>query len=239
MNPHSVITAGRDSAELEALFDSVARESVRPAPADGEAERERSFNRVGQIMRQLNDALRALGYDRLIERTAQSMPDTRDRLAYIASLTEQAASRVLNATDVAMPLQESLSADARALGARWHALYANRLSVAEFRMLADDTVAYLDQRVPAHTAATGEQLMNIMMAQDFQDLTGQVIKKIVALAQDLETQLMAVLVDLLPEARRSAEVASLLNGPAIGSPADGDAAVSQTQVDDLLSSLGF
>ncbi|MBW7903206.1 MAG: protein phosphatase CheZ [Rhodocyclaceae bacterium] len=237
MNPYHVSVAGRDSAELQALFDSVAGRAAPPSSPDGAAER--TFNRVGQIMRQLNDALRELGYDRLIERTAQSMPDTRDRLAYIASLTEQAASRVLNATDVAMPLQEELSAGARALGARWRELYANRLSVAEFRALADDTVAYLEQRVPAHTAATGEQLMNIILAQDFQDLTGQVIKKIVALAQGLETQLMTVLVDLLPEERRSAEVDGLLNGPAIGTAADGDAAVSQAQVDDLLNSLGF
>lgn len=237
------LPADQDSDELQALFDSIANQASAPstAPKSQEAltDSHRAFNRVGQMMRQLIDTLRELGYEKLIEQTVHAFPDTRERLAYIANLTEQAACRVLNATDIAMPLQEQLGGTARALSARWHALYANQLSVAEFRQLADDTVNYLDRQVPDQTAATNEQLMNIMMAQDFQDLTGQVIKKIGTLVHDLETQLMAVLVDLLPEERRNAEVDSLLNGPVIAARAGSDVVVSQQQVDDLLDSLGF
>ncbi|HRE18705.1 MAG TPA: protein phosphatase CheZ, partial [Rhodocyclaceae bacterium] len=82
------------------------------------------------------------------------------------------------------------------------------------------------------------QLTEIMMAQDFQDLTGQVIKKIVSLAQDLESGLMSVLVEVVPDERRTQEVDSLMNGPVIN--AEGrDVVVNQAQVDDLLESLGF
>ena len=77
------------------------------------------------------------------------------------------------------------------------------------------------------------------MAQDFQDLTGQVIKKVVALAQDLEAGLMGALLDVLPETRRTEEVASLMNGPVVNAEGRTDVVVNQEQVDDLLDSLGF
>ena len=77
------------------------------------------------------------------------------------------------------------------------------------------------------------------MAQDFQDLTGQVIKKVVSLAQDLETQLMSILVETIPEEKRTPSVKTLLNGPVINGEGRSDVVVSQRQVDDLLDSLGF
>ena len=81
--------------------------------------------------------------------------------------------------------------------------------------------------------------MEIMMAQDFQDLTGQVIKKVVSLAQDLESQLMNILIQTMPGEKRTESVNSLLNGPVINSGGRSDVVVSQRQVDDLLDSLGF
>lgn len=245
MNQQNNKPLTQDSDDLEALFDSIAGQVARNASANPGAagaddnSQERAFNRVGQMMRQLNDALHELGYDKLIEKTVHAIPDTRDRLAYIANLTEQAACRVLNATDVAMPIQESLQSSAAALGTRWGELYANRLTVDEFKTLAGDTRDFLDRQVPQQTAGTNAQLMEIMMAQDFQDLTGQVIKKIVTLAQDLESRLMEVLVDLIPDSRRNDEVNCLLNGPVVNSATGGDIAASQGQVDDLLDSLGF
>ncbi|MFZ4535687.1 protein phosphatase CheZ [Propionivibrio sp.] len=200
---------------------------------------QRTFQRIGQIMRQLNDALHELGYDKLIEKTLHAIPDTRDRLAYIASLTEQAACRVLNATDVAIPLQDKLQASAKSLSRRWTELDGNCLSPAQARALTRDTRAFLDQQVPQDTTATTAQLMEILMAQDFQDLTGQVIKKIVILAQNLESQLMEVLVELIPDSRRKDEANNLLNGPLLNTASSGEAAASKGEVDDLLNSLGF
>lgn len=251
MNQRSTTLNTQDSADLEALFDSVSSQiqrGIAAAPAAAVAElqsgsedsnQDRAFNRIGQMMRLLNDTLHELGYDKLIEKTVHAIPDTRDRLNYIANLTEQAACRVLNATDIAMPLQEDLQSSARSLGGRWQQLYANQLTVEEFKILAGDTRTFLDQQLPQQTSATNAQLMEIMMAQDFQDLTGQVIKKIVVLAQDLECKLMEVLVDLIPDSRRNEEVNSLLNGPVVNTAASGETAVTQGQVDDLLDSLGF
>ena len=153
-------------------------------------------------------------------------------------MTEQAASRVLNATDVAKPIQERLQIQAAALSGRWDRLFGGDLSVDEFKALAADTRAWLGE-VPKQTAATNDQLMEIMMAQDFQDLTGQVIKKIVDLAQKMETELLQVLIEAMPEEVRAHASEGLMNGPAMNAAGRTDVVSSQEQVDDLLESLGF
>ncbi len=191
------------------------------------------------MARTLHDTLRELGYDKLLEQTVSALPDAKDRLAYVANLTEQAACRVLNATDIASPLVDDIENASVALGERWDKVFANQSSVAEFKQLAEETRAYLKDQVPAKTRATHAQLTEIMMAQDFQDLTGQVIKKVVVLAQELETGLMAALIDVLPETKRTGEVESLMNGPVINAEGRSDVVVNQEQVDDLLDSLGF
>ena len=251
----SGITNLGDSDDLQALFDSVASsvQATEPAavvaasaaPIAGEADgeewpaQENVFNRIGQMARQLHDTLHQLGYDKLLEQTVSTLPDAKDRLAYVANLTEQAACRVLNATDIARPAVDALEGNARALGERWDKVFSNQMSTAEFRQLAEETRGYLKTGVPDKTGAINAQLMEIMMAQDFQDLTGQVIKKIVSLAQDLENGLMTVLLEVVPQKKRSEEVNSLMNGPVINADGRSDVVVNQQQVDDLLDSLGF
>ncbi|MDR2626112.1 MAG: protein phosphatase CheZ [Zoogloeaceae bacterium] len=241
-----------DGKNLQALFDSVvsgaqqhAVESAPGAQSAGEAgegsdwpAQENVFNRIGQMARQLHTTLRELGYDDLLKNTVSALPDAKDRLAYVANLTEQAACRVLNATDVAQPAMEALEGAAKSLGARWDKVFANQLTTAEFRGLAEETRAYLNGALPEKTGIVNAQLMEIMMAQDFQDLTGQVIKKIVALAQDLENGLMSALLEVVPQSKRS-EVPNLMNGPVVNAEGRSDVVVNQQQVDDLLDSLGF
>lgn len=243
-----------DNDELQALFDSVAAEfevgdeAPVPAPAAAAAARsgedalraessEAVFNRIGQMTRKVHDTLRELGLDGALQEAAQAIPDARQRLTYIAQMTEQAASRVLNATDIAKPIQDRVEADAEALRAKWDRLYANELSVEEFKALAGETRGFLGA-VADNSRATNAQLLEIMMAQDFQDLTGQVIKKVVEMAQTLETQLLEVLIEVAPPALRE-EKAGLMNGPVVSSEGRDDVVTSQGQVDDLLESLGF
>ena len=238
-----------DSQDLQALFDSIAGklagsgEAVASSDVDGSSDWPSSqgkvFLQVGQMARQLHDTLGALGYEKLLENTVTALPDAKDRLAYIANLTEQAACKVLNATDIANPIQDELEAGASLLGAKWDALFANQMGVEDFKLLAAETRSFVKDAVPQRTAATKAQLMEIMMAQDFQDLTGQVIKKVIALAQDLETKLMSVLIETMPGEKRTESVNSLLNGPVINAEGRTDVVGSQQQVDDLLDSLGF
>ncbi len=204
----------------------------------GDARADHMLSRIGQLTRVLHDSLRELGYDRELERAASSIPDVRDRLNYVATMTEQAAQRVLAATEIAMPVQEALGASATALAAQWDRVLRRDLSLPEFKALVTSTQAYL-REVPAHAQATNAQLLNIMMAQDFQDLTGQVIKKITDIVQMLESHLVTLLVENLPPERRSEEANSLLNGPVIDGAGSTEVVSSQAQVDDLLESLGF
>ncbi|EKE16750.1 MAG: hypothetical protein ACD_10C00824G0002 [uncultured bacterium] len=249
--PAKAASASDDNDDLQALFDSISAETeavqaqvvAQPAlPAtsgDTWSQQEVVFNRIGQMARSLHDTLSKLGYDKLLEKTVSALPDAKDRLAYVANLTEQAACRVLNATDVAGPLVDEIENGAHALGRRWDKVFANQMGVDEFKQLATETRVFLNGELPQKTKATHAQLTEIMMAQDFQDLTGQVIKKIVGLAQELESSLMSVLLEVVPETKRTEEVNSLMNGPVVRAEGRTDVVVNQEQVDDLLDSLGF
>ncbi|MET0963487.1 MAG: protein phosphatase CheZ [Noviherbaspirillum sp.] len=244
--------------DLDALFDEVAAQhAVKPAPvpapapapaappaAAGAAEHGQEghnanspmFDRLGHIVRQLHDSLRELGYDRSLSDIATEVTDATDRLEYIATLTEQAANKVLNSIDEAMPVQDELIHIARDVDARWGVLFEGSMGVDEFRLLAQDS-----RQFAVTVAQTGEaekaRLMQIMMAQDFQDITGQIIKKVVAITQKLERELAQLLIDNAPHPHAHKEkekVVDLMAGPAVPT-----SAMAQNDVDDLLADLGF
>lgn len=195
--------------------------------------------RVGHMTRALHDSLRGLGLDKLVEKAASDIPDARDRLDYVARLSEQAARRVLDATDMASPLQDAVESRSADVRTSWQALLdSDDAGEADWRALAARTVATMAENERAATATRAE-LMNIMLAQDFQDLTGQVIGKITSIAQDLEKQLVQVLVDFAPSEIRRELDSGLLNGPQIKPEGNTEVVADQGQVDDLLDSLGF
>jgi chemotaxis protein CheZ len=198
---------------------------------------EELLSRIGQLTRQLREGLRELGLDKQVAKAAQAIPDARDRLSYVAATTERAAHRALNAIDVAQPLQEALASDAKGLSKRWDLWFENPIELDHARELVLDTRSYLNE-VPERAGAINSQLMEILMAQDFQDLTGQVIKKMMEVVNDVETQLLQVLIDNSAPEKRQEAAHSLQNGPQV-KPGNPDAVTDQAQVDDLLESLGF
>jgi chemotaxis protein CheZ len=200
---------------------------------------EKVLNKVGNLTRLLHDSLRELGYDKVLEKTASQIPDARDRMSYVADMTQKAAERALTAIEIAKPVQDGLAADASALQGRWQDLFESKLSIDQFRELVNDTRGFLGG-IAERTEATNTQLMEIMMAQDFQDLTGQVIKRVTAVTHDLESQLLQLLLDNVPpEGRADTQSSGLINGPVIKAEGRSDVVTSQQQVDDLLESLGF
>jgi chemotaxis protein CheZ len=196
------------------------------------------LSRIGHMTRTLHDSLRGLGLDKLIEKAASDIPDARDRLDYVARLSEQAARKVLDATDAAGPLQDAIDNRAAELALGWNELLNGNGDEADWRALAAKTVANLEQTRSA-ASATKAHLMDIMMAQDFQDLTGQVIGKVTSIAQSLEKQLVEVLVDFAPAEIKREIDNGLLNGPQIKPEGNTEVVADQGQVDDLLDSLGF
>lgn len=208
--------------------------------------------RIGHLVRLLRNSMKELGLDKEVEKAAEAIPDARDRLSYIAVMTEQAAERALNAIDRAQPLQEKINARAKELDARWQAWFENPMELDQAKELVSETRSFLVD-APNLADQTNKELIEIMMAQDFQDLTGQVIKRMMEVIREMEFQLLQVLLDNVSEdedrpdlQRRTDEIkqaqsrktSSLLNGPAV-SESEPDVVASQDQVDDLLAELGF
>jgi len=204
---------------------------------DGDDQSVDLIHRIAQLTRMLRESMRELGLDQAIKDAAQAIPDARDRLHYVASMTEKAANRVLNAAEKMQPVQESLQRDARALDQRWQEWFDHPVELDQARELVDDTRTLL-RTMPEKTQMSQDCLMEIIMAQDFQDLTGQVIMKMLGVVGAIEQELVQVLLDSVPAEKRN-EATSLLNGPQISPSGKVDVVTSQDQVDDLLSSLGF
>jgi chemotaxis protein CheZ len=241
--------------DMEALFDQVAaaRPSAAPAPApapapaavaapapaanaeDGVDHDKPMFERLGGIVRLLHDSLRELGYDKALTEASTQIVDAQDRLEYVASLTEQAANKVLNTLDDGMPAQDMLSKKAKEMDIRWGELFEGKLSIEQFKALAGDSRQFA-QTVAEATEAEKARLLDIMMAQDFQDITGQLIKKVVIITKTVEHELAELLRDNAPPAVREklANKVEIMSGPSMPS-----IALDQDNVDDLLADLGF
>jgi chemotaxis protein CheZ len=231
-------TASADSADkMEKYYLAVSgmnntgssANTAQVALGDGEGS---LYERLGGIVRLLHNSLRELGYDKSLSDASTQITDANDRLAYIATLTEQSAVKVLNTLDAGMPAQEMLVKHAKEMEQRWGLLFEGKIGVDEFKVLAADSRKFAEQ-----VASEGEKekarLLEIMMAQDFQDLTGQIIKKVVGITQSIENDLAKLLLDNAPAAVKGKHV-ELLNGPSVPS-----AAMVQNDVDDLLADLGF
>jgi chemotaxis protein CheZ len=244
-----------DSDDLEALFDQVAATNapapaVVPAPATpvaaaepaGEEHEKGMYERLGGIVRLLHDSLRELGYDKALTEASSQIMDAQDRLEYVATLTEQAANKVLNTLDDGMPAQDLLSKQAKDMENRWEDLFSGKLSIEQFKALAGDSRQFA-QMVSAATEAEKARLLEIMMAQDFQDITGQLIKKVVVITKTVENELTQLLKDSAPPdvkeklAQKQAaqeQPVTLMQGPSVPT-----VALDQDSVDDLLADLGF
>jgi chemotaxis protein CheZ len=210
-------------------------------PAEANCE-ESVYQRIGHLTRTLHDALRELGYDRELMDARNNLPDARDRLAYIARVTGEAAEKVLNAVDRARGVQDELTERAGGLRQRWQAVAAyaadGKACTPAGKQLIDETCDFFSG-VGSQTDRTNAILTDIMMAQDFHDLTGQVIRRIVTLARSLEEQLLRLLIESTPPGQRQRLDPARLEGPVVSASGRDDVVADQQGVDDLLARLGF
>lgn len=196
-------------------------------------------NKIGQLTRQLHDALNELGYAEQLRGSMGELPDAQSRLSYIARLTGEAAEKVLNRVEQAKAQHDHIANESRrVLGALVQDPVAAVAKGEVYNHLVD---------VERHTQAADEHLTEIMMAQDFHDLTGQVIARVVGLAATIEQQLVQLLIQTAPAAAANPAPAPTfsqparehLAGPVVDPQNTPDVVTDQSQVDDLLASLGF
>lgn len=191
------------------------------------------LDQLDERVQRLGATLSELGWDLALHQLADEMPAARERLGYVGSMTEAAANKVLNSVDAAQPACQSAAADAEALALRLADLASHpELGVGEARAALSEAVAAL-QHHSGVARAQCSVLTDIVLAQDFQDLSGQVIQKVVAMIGHAEQQLRRLLAQTGGQPAGSASAADLLG------PQPPDKAVAQNEVDDLLASLGF
>ena len=189
------------------------------------------FQQLGHITRQLHDTLQQLGVMPRLQMAADGLPDARSRLSYIARKTGEAADKVLNSVDQAKAQHGHIASETRRIVA---AIVADPV-----KAVASGAVMNFVGEVECATERIDRHLTDIMMAQDFHDLTGQVVAKVVALATDLEDSLLKLLVQAAPPEQAQKVEQSLLQGPVVDPSGRADVVKDQGEVDDLLASLGF
>lgn len=189
------------------------------------------FQKLGVITRQLHDALNRLGLMPKLQHAIDGLPDARSRLSYIAIKSGEAAEKVLTSVDHAKAEQGRITQEAR-----W---FAAALSADRHTPLAPEALLNFAGEVEAAGARIDTHLTDIMMAQDFHDLTGQVVATVVSLASDLEDSLVKLLVQAAPPEQAQKVEATALNGPVVRPEGRTDVVSNQGEVDDLLASLGF
>jgi chemotaxis protein CheZ len=189
------------------------------------------YQQIGTITRLLHDTMQQLGVMPKLQIATDGLPDARSRLSYIATKTAEAANKVLNSVDQAKLEHAAISKATREMAL---AIVADPV-----KAVASGAVLNFVQDVESRTARIDSHLTDIMMSQDFHDLTGQVVAKVVTLANDLEDSLVKLLVQVVPPDQREKVDPSVLNGPVVNAEGRSDVVSNQGEVDDLLASLGF
>lgn len=206
---------------------------------------------IGVLTRDLHDSLKNFAFDqRMTEITQDEIPDARDRLQYVIDKTEVAANKTMDAVEHCLPIADNLHQCLVQVRPQWNELMRGRIELSEFKALCHRIDELLVQ-VEGDSTELRSQLTEILMAQDFQDLTGQIIRRVITLVNEVEGRLVEILtvfaankplkenvLDTTPSANKE-KSGSEPEGPILHPELREDAVASQDEVDDLLSSLGF
>lgn len=210
-------------------------------------QRQPVFEQVGQMTREVHEALMAFALDERLDRmTEAEMPDARDRLRYVISLTEQAATRTLALVEDAFPITERLVERSERLRKQLAQVAEKEADNRRLVEVIDTLSDYLDS-VLGSGSTLKKQLTEVMMAQEFQDLSGQLLMRVINLLEQLESKMVSLLHLTSPEnasverRKKDGDQAGDVQkglGPALPQ-ASSDVVKNQDDVDDLLASLGF
>lgn len=190
------------------------------------------IEKIGKAAATLHQLLKELGHAKGLQQSAATMPDARERLGFIDQTMHEASEKTISAVENSLPLTETTRTTCADLAQR----LADTPDLAQHPMV-QEAISRLGE-----LASGGEvlhhNLLQIMEAQEFRDVAGQMVNKIVDAAVEIEKILLEVLREYAPDAGDSLiRTEGLTAGPAHKSDKDGVS--GQDEVDDLLSSLGF
>jgi chemotaxis protein CheZ len=205
------------------------------------------FAEIGKLTRQLHESMSNFQLDsRINDLATAEIPDAKERLNYVINRTEEAANKTMDAVETTMPILDNLSGQVKRITPAWTELMHNGLKVNDFKELCGDLDTLLKD-TSKDTQKINELMNEVLMAQDFQDLTGQVIRQVIDLVREVEESLINMLTvfgistEDQPEDQSKLKVGeNLVEGPiVVDAKSRYDVVVDQDDVDDLLSSLGF
>ncbi len=203
------------------------------------------FAEIGKLTRQLHDSLTNFQLDsRLSDLATADIPDAKERLNYVITRTEEAANKTMDAVESIFPVVDKISEQVRAVNPSWTKLMNNEIELKEFKTLCVDIDSLL-VTTGKETSHIHSLMTDVLMAQDFQDLTGQVIRKVIDLVREVEDSLINMLTAFGISAENIQANAqpkvgeNLVEGPIVNAKDRDDVVEDQDDVDDLLSSLGF
>ncbi|AWB67387.1 protein phosphatase [Saccharobesus litoralis] len=233
--------------QLVALLESGDIEQANAIVEESsKAASEELFAEVGKLTRQLHNSLQDFQLDSRIANLAnEDIPDAQNRLAYVIEMTESAANRTMDAVEASIPVADQLNEHIKAVIPTWSKLMNRQISLEEFKELCysvDDILKKAD----SDSDLLRSQLNDVLMAQDFQDLTGQVIRRVIDLVREVEENLVHLLTVFGTPVESQEEQAETISGldesaegPIVNAEERTDVVSGQDDVDDLLSSLGF
>ena len=200
------------------------------------------FQEVGRLTRQLHDTMAGFAVDsKITAMTKKDIPDAKERLQYVITMTEQAANQTLSAVEGLLPVSKELNEQAELLSGKWERFLDREMPFAEFKDMSAEITKHFHQS-KGSLQYVQQGLNEILMAQGFQDITGQIIKRVIELVHDLEISMVG-LINMSGgkgiESKGSSEPE--LPGPVVPGLDDKKhgVAANQDDVDDLLSSMGF
>jgi len=213
------------------------------------------YHEVGKLTRELHNAIVNFQLDPRMPHAQElsQIADATERLNYVVTMTEKAANRTMDLVEQSAPLVNDLSDEAQSLSVEWGRFMRREISADGFRELAKRIELFL-ARSERDGAKLSAHLNDILLAQDYQDLTGQVIKRVTQLVTEVESNLLKLMLmasqvdrfagiqhdhDVLRAEQEKLKEPSRGEGPQIHADKRDDVASSQDDVDDLLSSLGF
>ncbi len=197
------------------------------------------FQEVGRLTRELHDSMKNFASDSsILTLTESDIPDAKERLQYVIETTEKAAHKTIAVIEEINPILKSLIAETDNLSAQWDLLSTNESLQSNVETININVVNYFSQtRECLVRLETG--LNDILLAQDFQDITGQIITRVINLVQSLESNMVGLVSLSSNKVKDTDEL--YLEGPVVPGVNDDkkNVAANQDEVDELLSSLGF